>query len=552
MRLIGVFMIACGLFTGCMAAQKKPFDGFDKLTAGKVQGRPLKVYILAGQSNMTGMVSSSTLEHIKMFPDTAKEFADLFDKDGNPVVLDDVYVSQWKDKESGKLAPKYGGGKGERFGPEYPFGIYMHKKLKEPILIIKTSEGGKDINYHFRPPSVGTWTPPPGHPDLIKKEDLPAPPKVPIPKKLDIPDDYVPGKDIKLRKRHMGLKGFKGAELGKMNGVYPIYIMYDLKQKIKGNPFQKGDLILGVDGSGLREDPVQQWRDAFYSSRKIEGDWKINITRWRPSTTLGTGKAKIETFDFDICDTIEGGRAKLPEHIESMKQAAIEKKKLTGSYYQDMIKHTKTVLKDIKKYYPDYDENAGYELAGFVWFQGYNDLVNGGVYPNRDKPRGYEQYTWLLEHFIRDVRKDLNAPDLPFVIGVLGVGGDQDPPTSNLGYFQQAQAAVAKEPEFKDTVVNVRTGKYWDFKLEALEKKSREVRNKMNDLKDQGLKGDALNKAYAEYSAKHITPLEEEILKKGISNQGYHYFGSGKIMCGIGKAFAEAMIKLEEKNKTEK
>jgi hypothetical protein len=63
--------------------------------AGKVQQKPLKVYVMAGQSNMTGMVSSATLEHIKMFPDTAKEFADLFDKNGSPVVLDDVYVSQW-------------------------------------------------------------------------------------------------------------------------------------------------------------------------------------------------------------------------------------------------------------------------------------------------------------------------------------------------------------------------------------------------------------------------------------------------------------------------
>jgi hypothetical protein len=202
-----------------------------------------------------------------MFPDTAKEFEDLFNEDGSPVALEDVYVAQWKEKEGGKLTPKYGGGKGTRFGPEYAFGIYMHKKLKEPFLIIKTSQGGKDINYHFRAPSADTWTPPAGHPDLIKKEDLPVPPPLPIPQKLDLPDDYVPGKDVKLRRRHMGLKGFKGSEIGKLNGVRPIYIMYDLREEIKGKPFQKGDLILGVDGSGLREDPIQQWRDAFYRSR---------------------------------------------------------------------------------------------------------------------------------------------------------------------------------------------------------------------------------------------------------------------------------------------
>jgi len=507
---------------------------------GKVQRKPLKVYILAGQSNMTGMVSSATLEHIKMFPDTAKEFADLFDKDGKPVIHDAVYVSQWNEKDSGKLAPRYGGGKGERFGPEYAFGVYMHKKLKEPILIIKTSLGGSSLSYRFRSPSAGTWMPPPGHPDLIKKKEVKLP-TFPIPTKLDLPDDYTPEKPHALLKRHMGLKSFKGAEIGKVNGIFPLYVLNAPSQKIKGDPFQKGDLILGVDGSGLRDDPVEHWRKAFYSSMTIDGDWMITITRWR--------KGKIETFDFDICDTIEGGRAKLPEHIEKMKQAAIEKEKQRGFCYRGMISHAKMVLADIKKHYPAYDPKAGFELAGFVWFQGWNDMIDGSVYPNSDKPRGYEQYTWLLEHLIRDIRKDLNAPKMPAVIGVLGVGGVEEPPSTNRGYFQRAQAAIGEKPEFKDTVAVVHTGKYWDHKLDALASKSSKIRKKMNDFKyEDGLEGDTLKKAYAEYRAKHITPAEEELLRKGVSNAGFHYLGSAKIMCGLGKGFAETMIQLEQKN----
>jgi hypothetical protein len=69
----------------------------------------------------------------------------------------------------------------------------------------------------------------------------------------------------------------------------------------------------------------------------------------------------------------------------------------------------------------------------------------------------------------------------------------------------------------------------------------------MNELKDQGLQGEALKKAYAEYRSRHITPLEEEILRKGVSSQGYHYFDSAKIMCGLGKAFAETMLEIEGK-----
>lgn len=514
--------------------------GCAMFVGSKAEGRPLKVYILAGQSNMTGMVNTNTLEHIKMFPDTAKEFADLFDKDGNPVVLDDVYVSQWMEKDSGKLAPKYGGGKdGACFGPEYAFGVYMHKALQEPILIIKTSLGGQSLNFDFRPPSAGEWTPPAGHPDLIKKADEPAPAKIPIPEKLDIAADWTPEKPYALQKKHMGLTAFKGAEIGKMNGVYPIYVMYDLKEKIKGTPFQKGDLILGVDGSGFREDPIQQWRDAFYSSKGADGDWMINVTRWR--------NGKIETFDFDICETIDGGRAKLPEYLAQQEKERLEKEKAEkGLMYRNMIEHAKKVLGDIKSVYPAYDEKAGYELAGFVWFQGWNDMIDSGTYPNRDKPRGYEQHTWLIEHLIKDLRKDLDAPNMPAVVGVMGIGGVQT--EGIMGNFQHAQAAVADIPEFKGTVVAVQTGKYWDLDLEALVEKSSKIRSKMNDFKYQdGLEGDALKKAYEEYRAKNITPEEEELLKKAVSEGGFHYLGNAKIMAGIGKGFAEAMLKFEEK-----
>ena len=39
----------------------------------------------------------------------------------------------------------------------------------------------------------------------------------------------------------------------------------------------------------------------------------------------------------------------------------------------DSLEHVKTVLKDIKRVYPGYDSDNGYTLAGFVWFQGWND-----------------------------------------------------------------------------------------------------------------------------------------------------------------------------------
>jgi len=137
-----------------------------------------------------------------------------------------------------------------------------------------------------------------------------------------------------------------------------------------------------------------------------------------------------------------------------------DKAKATGHYYRLMTDHVKKVLKDVKKVYPDYDPKQGYELAGFVWFQGWNDMCDGSTYPNRNKPGGYDLYSKLLAHFIRDVRKDLSAPEMPFIIGVMGVGGVQEEPN----HFRQAMAAPAGLPEFED-VVAVQTAPYWDEAL---------------------------------------------------------------------------------------
>jgi hypothetical protein len=501
--------------------------------------KPMKVFVFAGQSNMTGMARTRTLEHIKMSPESAKGYADLFDKDGKPVTLDAVHVSQWMDKESGRLEPKYGGGKGDCFGPEYACGIYLHKELNEPFLIIKTSLGGSSLSYRYRSPSSDKWTPPPGHPDLIKAETAETKaPALPVPEKIELADDWTPEKPHTLRRQYLGITDFRGAQMGKVGDIHPIYLLTDPKVALKGTPFQKGDLILAVDGAGLRENPVDQWRAAFHGSKTLDGDWMMKITRWRAG--------KIETFDFDICDTLESGRAGLPQQLEKMKLEAIEYEKQRGFLYRDMITHVKSVLSDVKKHHPAYDPAAGYELAGFVWFQGWNDMIDAGTYPNRDKPGGYDQHTWLLENLIRDVRKDLNAPNMPAVIGVMGIGGlDVE---GDIGRFQKAQAAVAEKPEFKGNVIAVQTGKYWDHDLAALSIKSHQVNQHMNVLKhDQGLEGEALKNAFAEYRAKNITPEEEAILKIAVSDGDFHYLGSGKIMAGIGRGFAEALAETIKK-----
>jgi hypothetical protein len=78
----------------------------------------------------------------------------------------------------------------------------------------------------------------------------------------------------------------------------------------------------------------------------------------------------------------------------------------TGRFYRYMVEHVKRVLADPKRVCPAYDAAQGYEIAGFVWLQGFNDMVDGHTYPDRGKPGRFAVYSDLLSKFIRDVRKD--------------------------------------------------------------------------------------------------------------------------------------------------
>ncbi len=309
---------------------------------------PLRVYILAGQSNMQGHASVSTFDYLARDPKTAPLLEEMRDAEGRPRVCDHVWISSLSEDRSGQQTVKEGkltagfGARGDTIGPEFTFGLTLDKLQADPVLIIKTAWGGKSLHTDFRPPSV-----------------------------------------------------------------------------------------------------------------------------------------------------------------------------TAGVYYTRMIDHVRQVLADPGKIVPTYDPDDGYELAGFVWFQGWNDLVDQKTYPNRGRPNGYDRYTEYLAHLIRDVRKDLDAPTLPFVIGVLGVNGPVETFTAAryqpiYQSFRDAMAAPASMPEFRGTVVAVRTEEFWDHALAAA-----------RDKKDR-------------------TPEEEEIAK-GASNQGYHYYGAAKFFAPVGKAFAEAL-----------
>ena len=252
-----------------------------------------------------------------------------------------------------------------------------------------------------------------------------------------------------------------------------------------------------------------------------------------------------------------GQLERLAREKKDIDQIKADKVAATGHYYRLMIDHVRGVLDDVARVCPAYDPDQGYELAGFVWFQGWNDMVDRGVYPNRDQPGGYDAYTECLAHFIRDVRADLEAPKLPFVIGVMGVGGPiaaDDESRAVHANFRAAMSAPAAMPEFRDHVVAVPTDPFWDTKLAEIADRMGKVSNMARMLRTQnknhankdGTMSEAEQRAYVDkYRAEIVGAEDQATYERGASNAGYHYLGCAKTMARIGVAFADAILSLD-------
>lgn len=129
-----------------------------------------------------------------------------------------------------------------------------------------------------------------------------------------------------------------------------------------------------------------------------------------------------------------------------------------GRQYDADTAHAKIVLENLEKYYPGY-QGQGYEIAGFVYWQGHKDQ-------NAAHASRYEQN---LVHLIKTLRKDFNAPDAKFVIATIGFDGEK---LSGHGLtVAEAQLAVdgqsGKHPEFKGNVKTIDARPFWKDKSES-------------------------------------------------------------------------------------
>ncbi|MCP4885731.1 MAG: sialate O-acetylesterase [Rubripirellula sp.] len=159
-----------------------------------------------------------------------------------------------------------------------------------------------------------------------------------------------------------------------------------------------------------------------------------------------------------------------------------------GKQYDDCFNEAHRVLDNFDTEFPHW-KGRGYEIAGFVWWQGHKD----GGEPSASR------YEGNLVHLIKTLRKEFAVPQAPFAIATIGFDGWKMQGPHKI--VAEAQLAVSGEtgnyPEFKSNVKSVETRGFW--------------------------------------KPAEISPRE----------QGFHYNQNAETYMQVGVALGEAMIELQ-------
>ena len=166
-----------------------------------------------------------------------------------------------------------------------------------------------------------------------------------------------------------------------------------------------------------------------------------------------------------------------------------------GVSWREMLKEVRETLENYETLFPSLKGTTP-TIAGFVWFQGWNDQYNGAE----------TEYASNMKYFIKDVRKEFKSSELPFVIGVMGQNGSKEAKGA-MKVIQEAQVAMEELPRVRA----VRTDVLIDKAAEAL---------------------------YPSWKKNF-----EEWEKTG-SDHAYHYLGSAIWFNRMGKGFADALLEL--------
>jgi len=120
--------------------------------------------------------------------------------------------------------------------------------------------------------------------------------------------------------------------------------------------------------------------------------------------------------------------------------------------YKLMVEGVRKTLDNIDKVVPGY-KGQGYQIAGFAWFQGHKDSFSEEL---------IVEYEKNLVNLINDVRKEFKAPKLPAVVATIGFGGhNMQDKFVRIWKAQMAVGDAKKHPEYAGNVSSVDIRDFW-------------------------------------------------------------------------------------------
>ena len=223
---------------------------------------------------------------------------------------------------------------------------------------------------------------------------------------------------------------------------------------------------------------------------------------FRPPSAGKTGNEKLDA------------KVLTKEGAEQWNEGKVEP--VVGLEYRKLVRYVEATLSMLGQRFPGYEKAQGYEIAGLVWFQGFNDMFDVS---------GRQQYGQNLIHLIHDLRRDLRAPDMKVVVGVMGVNGPENEDNPKQRDVRNGQRSINQVPALKGNATAIETAGFCHPRIVAI--KTAGWLNKSRDLKTMPL-----------------TQQEQQMLARATSDKGYHYYGEARFFILVGKAFAENMLKL--------
>ena len=376
--------------------------------------KPVKVYILAGQSNMVGMGNLS----------------------GARNVYDGVYLSSDPGVPDGPLQVyKVGNYKASPLAVYLPDGKKTDKPIAEGQLQVP-QHGVYQLHCGFGENSYNVMQ--------LDGREVYRCEAGSKPVQQDV--TLQPGKRYKFK-----ISGFKG--------VPPRFWME--KTDLLGN----GDLDAVVKRQGKFPwllDAKGEWtvrNDVYFQEARLAEDGKgspLSATSNGKSIgpELGFGYVLGDFHDEQVLliKTAQGNRSLGFDFRPPSSGRTDPGNEFESAEYRLMVEGVRKTLDHIAKIVPGY-KGQGYEIAGFVWFQGHKDSFTEALIVNYEKN---------LTNLINDVRKEFKVPKLPAVVATIGFGGhNMQEKFLKIHEAQMSVGDAKKHPEYAGNVASVDTRDFW-------------------------------------------------------------------------------------------